>query len=118
MAQPEYKLSVQIATYINTRYPNVMYHFDVGSGERMSIGQAVKNKRLNKWRGMPDLWIYEVRKNYHGLCIEIKATNPSLTEHVREQRDRIGKLIERGYFAEMCVGFEETKRLIDDYLTL
>lgn len=37
--------------------------------------------------------------------------------HIEEQAETLKKLRERGYKAEFAVGFEETKQIIDDYLS-
>ena len=89
----EDQLSQQIATYLNAQYPTVIYHFDTGSGGTSSIGIAMRNKRLNKWRGYPDLFIAKRKHMFCGLFIEIKAESifkkdgsMKKSPHLSEQR--------------------------------
>lgn len=61
---------------------------------------------------------------FHGLYIELKKDGTRLkkkngdwaNEHIAEQAEVLEKLRERGYCAEFAVGFEEAKRIIDEYL--
>lgn len=61
---------------------------------------------------------------YAGLMIEIKKSGTRLkkkngewaTPHIEEQVETLEKLRERGYRAEFAVGFEEAKKIIDEYL--
>jgi hypothetical protein len=121
----EDSLAQQVATYLNTQYPKVIYHFDTGSGGRTTIGLAMRNKRLNKWRGYPDLFICECKGLYGGLFIELKAESIFKKDgelkknaHIEEQRDVLNNLMSKGYYAMFGVGFEDCKRIIDEYLKL
>jgi hypothetical protein len=119
----EDSLSQQISDYISLQYPTVIAHFDTGSGGNTSIGMAMRNKRLNKKNGFPDLFIAEPRKNFAGLFIELKIESPfkkdgslKKNEHLEAQRDMLLKLQSKGYHASFGVGFESTKIIIDTYL--
>ena len=68
----EYQLYKQIRDYLTLQYPDVIAHFDSGSGMKLTMGQAVRQKRINPKRGYPDLFIAEPRGCYHGLYLEIK----------------------------------------------
>lgn len=60
----------------------------------------------------------------HGLFLELKKEGTRLkkrngdwaTPHIAEQAAVLEKLRSRGYCAEFAVGFEEAKRIIDEYL--
>ena len=116
----EQKLVVQ---YLRLQYPNVIFNCDM-SGIKLSIGQAVKQKALGMPKGYPDLFIAEPNNKYHGLFIELKKSGLKLfkkdgswiNEHIEEQNEMIGKLNARGYYATFCIGFEEAKETIDNYL--
>lgn len=118
-------LSQRIATYMNFQYPNIVYHFDTGSGATSSIGLAMRNKRLNRWKGFPDLFIAEPKAMYCGLFIEIKAEsiykkNGELkkSDHINVQRSMLNILRGSGYYTSFGCGFDEIKRIIDEYLQL
>ena len=74
-------------------------------------------------------------KNYHGLYLELKKEGEKIypgpraknrfrskdgkeykTEHLMEQADCLHDLRLRGYCAEFAIGFEEAKKIIDEYL--
>ncbi len=56
--QTEAQLQVQVADYIRTKYPNVLFHSDYGSGVKLTMSQAVMQKRQNGGRrSWPDVFI-------------------------------------------------------------
>lgn len=132
----EENVQVKVAEYLATNYPSVQFHSDFGSGCKLTKGQAIKQKRQNAGRrGWPDMTVAESRSGKHGLYIELKRDGEKLlagprtknrflsidgkeykTEHLKEQAGVIYKLNQRGYIASFAVGFEEAKKLIDDYL--
>lgn len=126
----------QVAEYLRMQYPKVIFHSDFGSGAKLTMGQAVRQKRLNGgWRAWPDMFIAQPAevdygqlswRRYAGLFIELKKEDTRLkkktgdwaTEHIAEQANILEMLRARGYRAEFARGFEEAKSLIDDYLKL
>lgn len=136
----EENLQIMVADYLRLQYPNVLFHSDYGSGLKLTIGQAAKQKRLNGGRrAWPDMFIAE-QKHWHydspcreacddncfaGLFIELKKDGTRLkkkddswaSEHIAEQADMLEKLREAGYKAEFAVGFDEAKKIIDEYLS-
>jgi hypothetical protein len=126
-----------VADYIRLQYPSVIFHSDFGSGIKLTMGQAIKQKRLNGGRrSWPDMFIAEtviskIRHDdgsynaYSGLFVELKREGTRIfkkdgklvaDEHIREQFDMLHDLRARGYAAEFGIGFEATKKLIDDYM--
>lgn len=134
MAATESQLQEQVASYIARKYPRVMFHSDFGSGVKLTPQQAVRQKRQNAGRrAWPDLFIAESSNRcvdgswdfeWHGLFIELKREGSRLkkkngeyySQHIAEQAAVLDQLEEKGYFARFAVGFEEAKKLIDDYL--
>ena len=136
----EIDLQAQVADYIRLQYPNVIFHSDFGSGIKLTMGQAIKQKRLNGGRrSWPDMFIAEVMTKpvevgpYYnvrcfdtaGLFIELKREGTRIfkkdgklvaDEHIREQFDMLHDLRARGYAAEFACGFDEAKKLIDEYM--
>lgn len=131
----ESELQVALADYIRLRYPNVLFHSDFGSGIKLTKGQAMKQKRQNGGRrGWPDLFIAQSaprcvdgswKYEYYGLFLELKAEGNSpfkkdgalkKDEHLEEQWEMLQELEKRGYKARFATGFNEAKKLIDDYL--
>lgn len=120
----ESKLQEQVCKYLSLQYPKCLYHSDFGSGSKLTIGQAMKQKRIQKMKGHPDLFIIEPRKGFYGLFLELKKDGEKLkkkngdwvNDHVKDQAMYHEVLRERGYKAEFAVGFEQSKQLIDEYL--
>lgn len=134
----ELELQAQVADYIRLRYPRAIFHSDFGSGIKLTMGQAIKQKRLNGGRrAWPDMFIAEPRcsqeavenwdvKSFRaGLFIELKKEGTRIfkkdgtlvsDEHIREQYDMLEDLRQRGYAAEFACGFDEAKKIIDEYL--
>ena len=130
----ELELQAQVADYIRLKYPSVIFHSDFGSGIKLTMGQAIRQKRLNGGRrSWPDMFIAEPTcyENCgadiwtHGLFIELKRQGTKIYRkdgrlvsdaHIREQFDMLEQLRQRGYKAEFACGFDEAKEIIDGYL--
>lgn len=138
----ESDLQVMVADYLRMQYPDVLFHSDFGSGVKLTVGQAMKQKRQNGGRrAWPDMFIAEPKLIKHapegilgimpceevcsGLFLELKKDGTRLrkkngewaSEHIAEQADVLERLRIRGYDARFAIGFEESKRIIDAYLT-
>lgn len=154
ITQTESQLQEQVAQYLRSKYPDVLFHSDFGSGVKLTPGQAVRQKKQNGGRrAWPDLFIAEPVINtdliggrervgvlnapvdwnvgvylnsriWFGLFIELKREGTRLTkkngewasQHIKEQAGVLQKLRHRGYVAEFAVGFDDAKKMIDDYL--
>lgn len=140
----EAQLQQQVADYLRLQYPDVLFHSDYGSGVKLTPKQAAIQKRQNGGRrAWPDMFIAEYsnyvrlvgRNDYwnsqlqewdicFGLFLELKKDGTRLkkkngdwaTEHIAEQAKTLEDLRARGYCAEFAVGFEEAKKIIDEYL--
>ena len=132
----ELELQAQVADYLRLRYPKAFFHSDFGSGIKLSIGQAIKQKRLNGGRrSWTDMFIAEPRTvleddgerhAYCGLFLELKKPGVKIytqkgelvaNEHIREQAEMLEQLRHRDYKAEFVCGFNEATNVIDKYLT-
>ena len=127
MKKQEESLTLAICRYLQYKYPDVIYRIDYSAGVKMSIGSAVKLKKLNNRRGYPDLTIFEKRGGLYGaLFIELKKEGTKLykkngdyaTEHIKEQAEMLTKLTNKGYCAYFGIGSDKTKEIIDKYLKL
>lgn len=93
------------------------------NGVRLTIGQAVKAKKMGMSRGYPDVSLPVPRGEYHGLFIELKALPYINAEGKKivpkvsvEQAYWIDALNKQGYCAFICQGFEAAKKTILRYL--
>lgn len=114
----------QICRYLRIQYPDVIFNTDL-SGIKLNQGQAIAVKELRSSNGFPDIMIFEARKGFNGLFIELKRTGEVIykrdgtvkTDHLKQQEQMISNLKKRGYEACFCIGFEEAKNKIDWYLS-
>ena len=118
-------LHVAVCKYLRYQYVGVLFNSDLAGATKLTIGQARAMKTLRSNRGWPDLFIAEPRHGYHGLFVELKADRVKLykvkdgspaTPHIAEQADMILELDKRGYAVGFAVGFDEAKKIIDNYL--
>jgi hypothetical protein len=125
MASEEETLHIAICNYIKIQHPRVLFTSE-SSGIRVSIYQAKKLKSMRSCAGLPDIMIFEPRKNYYGMFLEIKREGTIIykkdgdiraDDHLKEQEEILHRLKQRGYFAEFVVGFEQAKAIIDYYLS-
>lgn len=130
----ELDVQMMVADYLRLRYPNVLFHSDYGSGIKLTMGQAIKQKRLNGGRrSWPDMFIAEPRTvrrdgdkySYAGLFIELKRPDVKIFKkdgglvadvHIKEQAKMLRELEQTGYMACFACGFDEAKKIIDEYL--
>ena len=93
------------------------------NGVRLTIGQAVKAKKMGMSRGFPDLNLPVARGEHHGLFIELKAL-PYVNQDGKkivprlsaEQEGWLIALKQQGYNAVVCRGFDDAKKTILAYL--
>jgi len=119
----EYQICKDIAFYMRLQYPTVLFHFDL-AGLNLSRAQAGMMKAIQDNRGFPDLLIAESRLGYYGLFIEVKVEGTKLykknleaiTPHIAEQLEFQDVLRLKGYKCEFGIGWDGSKKLIDDYL--
>ena len=120
----ESDLQLAVSKYIALQYPKVLFNVDM-SGVRLPIGMATKMKKMRSGRAWPDIFIAEPRGQYCGMFLELKRSEKDLlkkngeirkTKHLIEQGKMLDELTDRGYFATFAVGFDESKKLIDEYL--
>lgn len=117
----------RVCDYLRYQYPSVLFRTDYAAGLKLTMGQAIRHKRLQAVRAWPDLQVCEPRGKYHGLFLELKregATvrlkNGSLSSnpHIVEQAAILRDLRSRGYYADFGIGFIHAKQLIDWYLRI
>lgn len=107
------------------QYPNIIFLSDM-SGLKTSIGTAVQMKSLRSGRAIPDLIILQPNNLFNGLLIEIKVNVSDVylkdlktikkNEHIKEQKNMLKRLSDLGYYATFGIGFDNCKKIIDDYL--
>lgn len=120
---PEYDVYKAAATYLKLQYPKALYRFDM-AGLNLSIAQAGQNKAIQCTRGWPDFFVCEERHAFKGLLLEIKPAGARIrklngsfaSDHLEEQNACLIAFLQRGYYAEFCIGFDRFKEIIDWYM--
>lgn len=125
-ATKEENLQMMVCNYLRNFYPDVIFTCDLSSGMKLTIGQAVKAKRMRSSRGMPDVMILAKRHGKNGLFIELKRQGTKIylkdgitlvsDEHIREQAAILETLRNEGYEAQFAIGIDNARQLIDNYL--
>lgn len=99
---------------LNTqRLPMLKRVFHVPNGGLRSKATASKMKAQGVKSGVPDIWFPYPMDNFHGLVIELKVDNK---QPFPAQLDWLTYLIEVGYSAIVCQGWESARDTILDYL--
>ena len=126
MAKKEEQLSKAVSKYLKIQYPDVVFTCDA-SGVRLTMGQATALKAQRSVHKIPDMIILKPNAEYHGLILELKSedSSPYLKDgslskgqHIQEQNQTLTTLLNIGYYAVFAVGFENKKKIIDDYMNL
>jgi hypothetical protein len=102
------------ANAMSQKYHDLMLLNGSLNGVKLTIGQAVKCKRLGMRKGFPDINLPVKRYPYSGLYIELKV--PGGRES-KEQRWWGNRLKEQGYMYSVCWGADAAIELIDEYLS-
>ena len=115
-----------VVNYLKLQYPSVPFRSDTGAGMKLTIGQAMGQKAIQNGMAWPDLFIAEPRNAYCGMFIELKDEGVKIfnksgkyaSQHIADQAECLNMLRRKGYIASFCIGFDEAKQLIDEYLKL
>ena len=99
-----------LVDYLNI---NGILFYHVPNGGYRTILEAVKLKRQGVKKGVPDICICSARKGHHGLYIELKRKN--LGSVSISQAEWIKNLNSAGYLAFVAYGFDEAKKIVDEY---
>jgi hypothetical protein len=95
------------------KYPELeMLHAIPNSGKR-PIKTAVRMKAEGQKSGVSDMFLPVARNGRHGLYIELKIRGGRLTDN---QAKWIEMVMEQGYSAEICFGWEEAREILLKYL--
>lgn len=90
---------------------SLLYH--IPNGGARSKGTAGRLKAEGVKSGVPDLCLPVARGKYHGLYIEMKVGKNKPTEN---QVKWISALLEQGYQAKVCYGWQDAAAVIERYL--
>lgn len=124
MKHPEFDLQVQCCKWLNENFKDVLYYSDTVASVKLTVFQGARNKRIQKdGFKTPDILILKPNYYHAGLFIELKVKSPYKKDgtllkdsHLEGQQRSINDLNKLGYFATFCVGFEEFKEIVSEYM--
>ncbi|HUV85403.1 MAG TPA: VRR-NUC domain-containing protein [Methanosarcinales archaeon] len=96
------------------KYPSLRWLNGSLNGVRLTIGNAMKCKRIGMKKGFPDLNLPVRCGKYPGLYIELKRIKGSSIQP--EQREWREFLLSQGYQHHFCKGSDEAWAAIVEYL--
>ncbi|MCK5607485.1 VRR-NUC domain-containing protein [Candidatus Pacearchaeota archaeon] len=76
-----------------------------------------KYKAEGMTNGVSDLLLCVARKGYYGLWIEMKDKGKTACSVSEDQEEWFNDMREAGYKAEWAAGFEQAKKIIEEYLS-
>ena len=101
------------AAHMALHHPELDLLFAVPNGGKRDKIIALQMQREGVKPGVPDVCLPVPRQGWHGLFIELKYGRNTPTEY---QLSWLERLIEQGYLAVVCYGWEEAVDVIKDYL--
>lgn len=122
----EATIHTQLCNYVRLRYPDVIFTSE-SAGVRLTMGQAVKAKKLRSSSKLPDFWMPEPRGGYHGLFLEIKRDREEIytktgmlrdDKHTQAQAVILDRLAIKNYKAMFACGLDEAIEIVDKYMAL
>ena len=104
-------LQTRICMFIDENYPDTLYTSSI-AGLKLPpyLGSTLSQAGYRK--GTPDLLIFEARKGYHALFIEVKTETGKPS---KEQLEFAVQLMKRGYYHNFCYGYEQAIKTITNY---
>lgn len=93
--------------------PRLQYLFHIPNESIGGEAWTARNRQMGVKSGVPDLFYPVPIGGYHGLFIEMKSSVGRLAPN---QKKWIEALRAFGYRCEVCHGWEEAKKALEDYL--
>lgn len=125
--QHEWSHQLKFCKWLKLQYPYIKFRSDIQSAGKLSGAMQNIKQIIDPYKGWPDIAIYHRSGIYCGLHIEMKRENSgtflkdgtlSKYKHVQDQAEMHAFLRSIGYKVEIAEGFEEAKRIFEEYLKL
>ena len=91
----------------------LLHHIPNGGARNARTGARLKAQGVK--RGVPDLCLPVARGGYHGLYIEMKTPSGKTSD---AQRWWVNHLMDYGYYAAVCHGYDAAVHILSWYLSL
>lgn len=111
--QEETNEQILVVQHIHVYYPDCLFTI-APSGMKLPIRIAVRFKLMGYRKGTSDILIFEARKGYNGLFIEMKKRKGG--KRTDDQKKFCQDAIDRGYKAVFAEGSQLAISIIEDYL--
>lgn len=108
-------LQMAIVAYLRKLIPEVKLSTSLLQGTVKSAILGAKANRMGYTKGMPDLFIAEPMKGYHGIFLELKNGKKGVI--TKEQQAALEYLQGKGYYVAVVRDFQSGKAIIDSYFT-
>lgn len=118
----------QLSQWLKLQHPNLIWRWDFAAGQKMSVGMAMRMKKMQCGVAYPDFFLAVPKGIYGGLYLEIKVDGFDLYQkrdkskfastHIEDQWNCLKRLNDSGYAAFFGIGFEASKRIIEAYLKM
>lgn len=102
------------ATFMTREYPELDLMFHIPNGGKRNITTAIRLKAEGVKAGVPDIYLPAARGDFHGLFIELKKLKGGKTTEYQDYW--LQSLIDQGYQAIVCKGWDEASKAIVNYL--
>lgn len=102
----------QWAMLARQKYPQLELLYHIPNGGRRDKKEAAALKRQGVKAGVPDICLPVAIGEYHGLYIELKVGKNKTS---KAQNEWIDRLREQGYCVEVCYGWNNARKVIEDY---
>ena len=116
----------QLSQWLKLQHPKLVWRWDYAAGQKMSVGMAMRMKKMQCGVAYPDFFLAKPSGKYAGCYIEIKMDGYDLYQkrnclefvnsHIKDQYECLARLRAEGYYAVFGFGFENCKAIITDYL--
>lgn len=117
MSASEHHHQVALMTWAKmseARWPELKWLFAIPNGGQRNVIVAKKLKAEGVKKGVSDLCLPVARNGFNGLYIEMKSDKGRAT---KDQNKFIDFVLNQGYSARVCHGWEQAKNHIEWYMS-
>lgn len=104
------------AAYASGAYPELRMLHAIPNGGKRGKAEAGRMKAAGVKAGVPDMCLPVARHGCHGLYIELKRASGGRVS--KEQVAWMDALTRQGYRCALCRGWNEARKVIEEYLTV
>jgi hypothetical protein len=106
---------IKWAELSTAKHPELRLLFAIPNGGKRNVITAMNMKREGVKPGVPDLFLAYPSKGFHGLFIEMKKRKGGTVSEAQHWWHQM--LSTAGYQVRVCKGWEESRAIIEQYLT-